>query len=88
MLSLNPVKPDTVYHAPVFEPTVDELALLKKLELGEVISIATALHDHVSKRLFEWGMVDRRDGDLAITALGMPILYTCGAERAPASFIC
>ncbi|MNW22195.1 hypothetical protein D3C71_2235430 [compost metagenome] len=45
--------------------------MLKKLELGEVISIATALHDHVSKRLFEWGMVDRRDGDLAITALGL-----------------
>ncbi|MEG0922245.1 MAG: hypothetical protein RSD57_13385 [Comamonas sp.] len=72
MLSFNPVKPEVVYHAPVFEPTVDELALLKKLELGQAISLSEALHDHVSKRLFEWGMVVRREGgDLGITALGM-----------------
>ena len=74
MLSLNPVKPDVVYHAPVFEPTVDELALLKQLELGQVISITSALQAHVSKRLFEWGMVDKRDGDLAITAQGMMLI--------------
>ena len=58
MLSLNPVKPDVVYHAPIFEPTVDELAWLKQLELGQVISITSALQAHVSKRLFVWGMVD------------------------------
>ena len=74
MLSLNPVKPDVVYHAPIFEPTVDELALLKQLELGQVISITSALQAHVSKRLFEWGMVDKRDGDLAITAQGMMLI--------------
>ena len=74
MLSLNPVKPDVVYHAPVFEPTVDELALLKRLELGQVISITSALQAHVSKRLFEWGMLDKRDGDLAITAQGMLLI--------------
>ncbi len=74
MTSLNPVKPDAVYHAPVFEPTVDELALLKKLELGQVMSMPEALHDHVSKRLFEWGMVDRRDGDLVITEAGMRLI--------------
>ena len=74
MTSLNPVKPDVVYHAPVFEPTVDELALLKKLELGQVMSMPEALHDHVSKRLFEWGMVDRRDGDLVITEAGMRLI--------------
>ncbi len=75
MSSLNPVKPDPVYHAPVFEPTVDELALLKKLELGQTISLPQALHDHVSKRLFEWGMVTHRDGgDLGITALGMRMI--------------
>ena len=74
MLSLNPVKPDVVYHAPIFEPTVDELALLKQLELGQVISITSALQAHVSKRLFEWGMVDKRDGDLAITAQGMLLI--------------
>ena len=74
MLSLNPVKPDVVYHAPVFEPTVDELALLKKLELGQHMSIPDALLAHVSKRLFEWGMLDRRDGELAITAQGMALI--------------
>ena len=74
MLSLNPVKPDVVYHAPIFEPTVDELALLKRLELGQVISITSALQAHVSKRLFEWGMLDKRDGDLAITAQGMMLI--------------
>lgn len=74
MLSLNPVKPDVVYHAPIFEPTVDELALLKRLELGQVISITSALQAHVSKRLFEWGMLDKRDGDLAITAQGMLLI--------------
>ena len=74
MTFLNPVKPDVVYHAPVFEPTVDELALLKKLELGQVMSMPEALHDHVSKRLFEWGMVDRRDGDLVITEAGMRLI--------------
>ena len=74
MLSLNPVKPDVVYHAPIFEPTVDELALLKQLELGQVISITSALQAHVSKRLFEWGMLDKRDGDLAITAQGMLLI--------------
>lgn len=74
MLSTSPAKPDVIYHATVFEPTVDELALLKKLELGQVISLTDALHDHVSRRLFEWGMVERRDGDLAITAQGMAVI--------------
>ena len=74
MLSLNPVKPDVVYHAPLFEPTVDELALLKKLELGEVMSLPDALHAHMSKRLLERGMLDKRDGDLVITALGMALI--------------
>ena len=74
MLSLNPVKPDTVYHAPLFEPTVDELALLKKLELGEVMSLPDALHAHMSKRLLERGMVDQRDEGLVITALGMEVI--------------
>ena len=74
MLSLNPVKPDVVYHAPLFEPTVDELALLKKLGLGEVMSLPDALHAHMSKRLLERGMVDQRDEGLVITALGMAVI--------------
>ena len=74
MLSLNPVKPDVVYHAPVFEPTVDELALLKKLELGQHMSIPDALLAHVSKRLFERGMLDHRDRELVITSQGLALI--------------
>ncbi len=61
-----------LYHAPVFEPTVDELAFLKKLELGQVISWADALRTHVSKRLYEWGLVGQSaEGNVSITAQGM-----------------
>ena len=38
------------------------------------MSIPDALLAHVSKRLFEWGMLDRRDGELAITAQGMALI--------------
>jgi hypothetical protein len=30
---------ETTYHAPVYEPTVDELEVLKKLEMGEPVSL-------------------------------------------------
>ena len=62
----------TLYHAPVFEPTVDELALLKRLEIGQSLSMSEAMHIHVSKRLYERGMISQKaDGDLAITEQGM-----------------
>ncbi|MDR0260319.1 MAG: hypothetical protein LBI76_10985 [Comamonas sp.] len=69
MLSTNTTH--TAYHAPVFEPTVDELAALKKLELGEKISLEDAAHAHVSKRLLERGMVVEREGYMVITSEGL-----------------
>jgi len=69
MLSTNTTH--TAYHAPVFEPTVDELAALKKLELGEKISLQDAVHAHVSKRLLERGMVGEREGYMVITSEGL-----------------
>lgn len=48
-----------VYRAPVYEPTVDELATLKKLEMGEDVSLWSAAKDHLSKRLLERGLVQQ-----------------------------
>ena len=74
MLSTNAAHTHTTYHAPVFEPTVDALAVLKKLELGQSISLEDALHDHVSKRLLERGMVVQRDGHISITEQGLQLI--------------
>lgn len=41
---------NATYHAPHFEPTVDELATLKHLEM-ENISVTSALKEHMSGRL-------------------------------------
>ena len=49
---------ETVYHAPVYEPTVDELEILKKLELGEDVSQMSAAREYLSKRLIERGLVE------------------------------
>ena len=48
---------DAVYHASIFEPTVDELTMLKRLEMGELVSLTDAIKRHLSGRLLEWGMV-------------------------------
>ena len=50
---------DSVYHAPTFEPTVDELSMLKRLEMGELVSMTAALREHLSIRLLEWGMIGK-----------------------------
>ena len=61
----------TTYHAPHFDPTVDEIETLKQLEMGEVITLPHALKDHVSGRLLEWGFITKgTGGELAITASG------------------
>lgn len=54
-----------------FDPTVDELEALKKLEMGETISFESAAREHISKRLLEFGLV-RQDDDKkwSITPLG------------------
>lgn len=65
----------TTYHAPHFDPTVDEIATLKQLEMGEIIALPHALKDHVSGRLLEWGFVTKGPGgDLAITASGRQLI--------------
>lgn len=59
-----------VYHAPHFEPTVDEIATLKHLEM-ENISVASALKEHMSGRLYEHGFITKNaSGQLAITDTG------------------
>lgn len=65
----------TPYHAPVYEPTVDELETLKKLEMGEDVSLWTAAREHLSKRLLERGLVEQ-DGarHWQITAQGREII--------------
>lgn len=52
----------STYHAPVFEPTVDELAALKQLELEPVMTMPEALRQHLSGRLLEWGYIHKTPG--------------------------
>lgn len=59
-----------VYHSPHFEPTVDEIATLKHLEM-ENISVTSALKEHMSGRLYEHGFITKNaSGQLAITDTG------------------
>lgn len=65
----------TTYHAPHFDPTVDEIETLKQLEMGEVITLPHALKDHVSGRLLEWGFISKGNGgELAITPSGRQLI--------------
>ena len=61
----------TPYHAPVFEPTVDEIATLKYLEMGQHMGIPEALKRHLSGRLVERGCIAKAgDGTLSLTEEG------------------
>lgn len=62
-------------HLPHFEPTVDELEALKKLEMGETISLESAAREHISKRLLEFGLA-RQDEQKkwTITPLGRDLI--------------
>lgn len=63
------------YHAPTFDPTLDELATLKRLEMGSPITASEAIKDHVSARLLEWGFITKSAlGQLAITPAGMQLI--------------
>lgn len=65
----------TTYHAPHFDPTVDEIETLKQLEMGEVITLPHALKDHVSARLLDWGFISKEPtGQLAITPSGRQLI--------------
>jgi len=64
----------STYHAPTFEPTVDEIETLKQLELGQV-SVPDALKHHLSGRLQEWGFIGKTPaGNLAITDTGRQLI--------------
>lgn len=69
----------TTYHAPHFDPTVDEIKTLKQLEMGEAITLPDALKEHVSGRLLEWGLITKNSGgELAITASGRQLIRRQG----------
>ncbi|MFZ3123796.1 MAG: hypothetical protein WA129_01455 [Acidovorax sp.] len=63
------------YHAAHFDPTVDEIDVLKRLEMGEHIALDGALREHLSGRLLEWGFISKNmDGEMAITPLGRQLI--------------
>lgn len=65
----------STYHAPTFDPTVDELETLKQLEMGSIITVPEAIKDHVSGRLVEWGFITKgAGGRLAITPSGLQLI--------------
>ncbi|MBV7543305.1 hypothetical protein [Acidovorax sp. sic0104] len=65
----------TTYHAPHFDPTVDEIETLKQLEMGETLTMPHALKEHVSARLLERGFISKgASGDLVITANGRQLI--------------
>lgn len=69
----------STYHAPTFDPTVDELETLKRLEMGGKITVPEAIKDHVSGRLLEWGFITKSAaGQLAITATGLQLIRRQG----------
>ena len=47
------------YHAPHFDPTVDELETLKQLELGRSMDLPQALKEHLSGRLLDRGLISK-----------------------------
>lgn len=65
----------TRYHAPHFDPTVDELETLKQLEMGAVITTPDAIREHLSGRLYEQGLIAKgAAGQLAITDSGRQLI--------------
>ena len=65
----------TNYHAPHFDPTVDELETLKQLEMGAQVSLPEALKEHMSGRLVERGYIGKNEtGELAITETGRQLI--------------
>ena len=71
----NRVQPQPIYHAPTFEPTVDEIATLKQLEIGQAITVPDALRRHLSGRLLERGYIGKKsDGYFAITEQGRSLI--------------
>jgi hypothetical protein len=67
------------YHAPTFDPTVDELETLKRLEMGDRLTVPEAIKDHVSARLVERGFVAKgAGGALSLTPSGLQLIRRQG----------
>lgn len=65
----------SLYHAPTFEPTVDEIATLKQLEMGQALGVPDALKHHLSGRLLEWGYIGKSPtGQFSITENGRKLI--------------
>lgn len=63
------------YHAAHFDPTVDEIDVLKRLEMGEHITLDGVLREHLSVRLLEWGLISKNaGGEMAITPQGRQLI--------------
>lgn len=64
-----------LYHAPTFEPTVDEIATLKQLEMGQALGVPDALKHHLSGRLLDWGYIGKSSaGEFHITDRGRQLI--------------
>lgn len=65
----------TTYHAPTFDPTVDEIETLKQLEMGQSLSVPDALKHHLSGRLLDWGYIGKTpSGQFSITETGRQLI--------------
>ncbi len=63
------------YHAPHFDPTVDEIETLKQLEMGQHTTSLRAHNGHMSERLIELGFITQAaDGELSITDTGRQLI--------------
>lgn len=62
-------------HTAHFDPTVDELAILKQMELVSSMTLSAALRKHLSGRLYQHGYLARTpEGNLAITQSGRDLV--------------
>jgi hypothetical protein len=58
-----------------FDPTVDELAILKQMELVSSMTLSAALRKHLSGRLYQHGYLARTpEGHLTITQSGRDLV--------------
>ena len=63
------------YHAPHFDPTVDELETLKQLELGRSMDLPQALKEHLSGRLLDRRLISKNAaGEFIITDSGRQLI--------------
>ncbi len=62
-------------HTAHFDPTIDELTVLKKIELGGPLPLPMALKQHLPPRLAERGYLARgADGCYVITQSGRDLI--------------